>query len=147
MSHADELARLEFPALPAFVGVARTLVAAVAITVDGIDEARREDLRIAVSEACTNAVEAQLSGGLVQLVTLRCLADEERFEVRIEDSGAGFDPAALRPRPAVGPELLRSERGWGLQLIRALVDEAHFTSTSTGTAVRLVLHRGAVEGP
>ena len=36
---AEELVRLEIPAQPAFVGVARSVVATVATTVDGIDDA------------------------------------------------------------------------------------------------------------
>ena len=51
--------RLDIPAQPAFVGVARAVVATVATTVEGIDDDRLEDLRLAVSEACTNAVEGQ----------------------------------------------------------------------------------------
>ncbi len=138
MSPPDELVRLEIPALPAFVGVARTVVAAVATSVPGIDDDRLEDLRIAVSEACTNAVEAHQAVGRDQRVVLRCLIEAEVLEIRVEDQGHGFDPAAVPSRPPVA-ELrhLDSERGWGLQLIRALVDDVTFLPTSEGTAVHL----------
>lgn len=134
----DELVRLEIPAVPAYVGVARTVVATVATSVDGIDDDRLEHLRIAVSEACTNAVEAHLTGATDQRVVLRCLVDVDWLEVHVEDRGPGFDPGAVPPRPPVDdPVHLRSERGWGTQLIEALVDQAEFSRHDDVTAVRL----------
>ncbi|MEX2658746.1 MAG: ATP-binding protein [Acidimicrobiales bacterium] len=138
-----ELIRLEIPALPAFVGVARVVVASVATTVDGIDDGRLEDLRIAVSEACTNAVEVHLAEGRQKRVVLRCVLDGDALEIHIEDSGSGFgdggDPDHGRVRGAEED----AERGWGLQLIRALVDDVEFSSADggTGTSVRLVVRR------
>ncbi|MGI9119646.1 MAG: ATP-binding protein [Acidimicrobiales bacterium] len=142
MDLPHELVRLEIPALPAFVGVARTVVAAVATSVRGIDDDRLEDLRIAVSEACTNAVEAQQAVGMEQRVVLRCLIDPVNLEVRVEDSGNGFDPAAVPARPPViDPAQLGPERGWGLLLIRALVDDVRFVPSDEGTAVHLSMRR------
>ncbi|HYD10956.1 MAG TPA: ATP-binding protein [Acidimicrobiales bacterium] len=126
-----ELVRLELPAQPAFVGVARSVVAAVAGSIDGIDDDRLEDLRVAVSEACTNAVASE--GGDDARVIVRCTLREERFEVVIEDTGTGLDPASL-PDTDAG--------GWGLQLIEALVDGVTFRAASSGgggTAVELVM--------
>lgn len=138
MTFPGELVRLEIPALPAFVGVARTVVAAIATSIPGIDDDRLEDLRIAVSEACTNAVEAHQAVGRDQRVVLRCLVEPEVLQVSVEDSGNGFDPAAVPTRPLVGDVgQLNSERGWGLQLIRALVDDVTFEPTDEGTAVHL----------
>lgn len=143
----DELVHLEIPARPAFVGIARSVIAAAASSVEGIDDDRLEDLRIAVSEACTNAVEAHLVDAIDQQVVVRFLVDDEHLEVRIEDGGPGFDPGALPVRPPVGdPRHLEIERGWGISLIRALVDTVEFHPTGAGTAVRLVMQRdGAVE--
>jgi len=138
---AKELVRLEIPALPAFVGVARVVVASVSTTVDGIDEDRLEDLRIAVSEACTNAVEAQTGDGQ-QRVVLRCVLKGDALEVHVEDDGPGFDPSD--DQPAGGDGLADgAEQGWGLQLIRALVDDVDFSTAEGGTrtSVRLLLRR------
>lgn len=140
-----ELIRLEIPALPAFVGVARVVVASVATTVEGIGDDRLEDLRIAVSEACTNAVEAHVADRVDQRVVLRCVLAGEALEVHIEDSGSGFDSSGPH-EPAVGGERGLddgAERGWGLQLIRALVDDVQFSSADggSGTSVRLVVRR------
>ena len=133
LTTTGELVRLELPAQPAFVGVARSVVAAVAGSLDGIDDDRLEDLRVAVSEACTNAIGTHAADepDAEARVVVRCAVVEDRFEVVIEDSGAGLDPSAL-PDTDAG--------GWGLQLIEALVDGVTFeTSGQGGTAVELVM--------
>ena len=120
---AEELVRLDIPALPAFVGVARSVVATVATSVEGLDDDRLEDLRLAVSEACTNAVEDRVAGD--HRVVLSCTLDDDALEVRIEDATDGFSAEAI------------AERGWGLQLINALVDDVAFSRDNGGTAVTL----------
>src|SRR4051794_39658988 len=119
----EELVRLDIPALPAFVGVARSVVTMVATSVEGIDDDRLDDLRLAVSEACTNAVDGRDAGD--HRVVLSCVLDEDHLDVRIEDATDGFSAEAI------------AERGWGLQLITALVDDVAFSRDGGGTAVTL----------
>ena len=130
---ATELVRLEIPAQPAFVGVARSVVASVAATVVGLEEDRLEDLRLAVSEACTTAVEAHRDGSGGAHVVLVCTEGPDSLEVEILDEGEGFDPEAQR------------EEGYGLQLIQALVDDVSFDRSPDGTRVRLRVDLGGDE--
>jgi len=77
-------------------------------------------------------------------VLVRCRSDEERLEVCVEDQGRGFDPSQLPDHPPVtDPDRLKYERGLGIPLIRALVDEVEFSPTGGGTAVRLVMRHTA----
>jgi serine/threonine-protein kinase RsbW len=145
MDTQAELVRLEIPALPAFVGVARTVVVAIATSLDGIDDDRLEDLRIAVSEACTNAVESQGDGDTRQRVVLRCLLDGQRLEIRIEDAAAGIDPDDVPPPGEPGLELPDAERAWGVQLIQALVDEVRFDGPGDRT-VTLIMQLDQSDG-
>jgi serine/threonine-protein kinase RsbW len=142
MEELDELVRLEIPARPVFVGVARSVVVAVASGLEGLDADRLEDLRLAVSEACTNAIEAHQADQIEQRVVVRCVLTPDTFEVSIEDSGAGFEPETAVPVRPQGE--LPPERGWGLQLIRALVDDVTFEPAGPGTAVRLRLDLNVV---
>lgn len=113
---------------------------AVASAVEGIDDDRLEDLRVAVSEACTAAVEMRQGRAAEDRIVVRCTVDDDRLLVCIEDSGDGFDPAAVPAPPALEAiTMAASERGWGIQLITALVDDVAFRTLETGTAVDLVV--------
>jgi anti-sigma regulatory factor (Ser/Thr protein kinase) len=121
MNVADELVRLDIPAQPSFVGVARSVIATVATTLEGLDDDRLEDLRLAVSEVCTSA----LSVDGIERMVLRCLRDDGHFEVCIEDTGRGLGSEGI------------AANGFTLQLLNALVDDVTFLDGPDGTAVRL----------
>lgn len=59
--------------------------------------------------------------------------DGERCTIRVVDTGRGFDESVVGDGAAAD-----SERGRGIQLMKALVDRVHFQSDAgTGTAVHL----------
>lgn len=104
---------------------------------------RIDDLVVAASEAVTNAVEAQQRAGATSPIEMTCVATDELVEVRVEDRGDGFDPGGLPLRPPLAdPRHLDVERGWGIQLMRALVDEVVFDLAGPGTIVVLRIARG-----
>ena len=137
----ERAVQLEIPAGAEFVALARLVVSAMASAETQLSDDRVDDLKIAVSEACTNAIEAHDALETDERVLVECWADGERLEVRIEDRGTGFDVSNLPEHPPVtDPERLKFERGLGIPLIRALVDEVEFSSSGAGTAVRMVMH-------
>lgn len=104
----------------------------------GLAVDRIDDLVVAVSEACTNAMEAQLRAGVTAPLVVTCSVRAKFFEVRVRDRGSGFSPDALSPRPPLSdPGHLEVERGWGIQLMQQLVDDLVFDVTGAGTCVRL----------
>lgn len=136
-----EVVELEIPARAEFVALARLVVSALAASDTTLGDERVDDLKIAVSEACTNAIEAHSAIDTDERVLVRCWADDRTLEVIVEDRGNGFDPGELSDHPPVtDPDRLKFERGLGIPLIRALVDEVEFSSTGDGTAVRLVMN-------
>jgi serine/threonine-protein kinase RsbW len=140
----DDVVELEIPARPEYVAVARLLVSALASGGPGIADDRVDDLKLAVSEACTNAIEAHDAISTDERVIVRCVDDGTVLEVQIEDRGSGFDPSSLPDHPPVtDPDRLKFERGLGVPLIRTLVDEVEFSSSSTGTEVRMRMRRDA----
>jgi serine/threonine-protein kinase RsbW len=141
-----EFVELEIPARPEFVALARLLVSAMASGHGGLADDRVDDLKLAVSEACTNAIEAHDAIETDERVIVRCRDDETGLEVEIEDRGAGFDPSTLPDHPPVtDPNRLKFERGLGVPLIKTLVDEVEFSSSSAGTAVKMLMRRRAEE--
>ena len=141
---AGEVIELEIPARAEFVALARLVVSALAASDSNLVDERVDDLKLAVSEACTNAIEAHDKAGSSERVLVRCKAGSEALEVCVEDRGQGFDPAQLPDHPPVtDPDRLKFERGLGIPLIKALVDEVEFSPTDRGTSVRLVMRYGA----
>jgi len=133
---------LQVPARAEHIGLVRLVVTALAETVAGLEGLRLDDLRLAVSEACANAVEAYARQGRPGLpITIRLHAVAGSIEIEVHDEAGGFDPGRLVPHPPVDtPERLHHERGLGVPLMRALADEAEFRAQGEGTTVRLVLH-------
>jgi serine/threonine-protein kinase RsbW len=132
---------LQVPARAEHLGLVRIVVTTLAETVAGLDGVRLDDLRLAVSEACANSVEAYDRLGHSGFpITIRLSAEPGCIEVEVHDEAGGFDPDQLVPHPPVeAPERLDHERGLGVPLMRALADETDFRREGDGTTVRLVL--------
>ena len=145
---SGEAVELQIPARPEYLALARLIVAAAVSAAPLFPEDRIDDLRLAVSEVCTNAIEAQTrarqsapAGSVGDHISIRCLLIDERVEIEVVDQGSGFDPDELAEHPPVtDPTRLQYERGLGIPLIRILTDEVEFDSTPAGTTVRMVLH-------
>ena len=137
---------LEIPARPEYVALARLVVSSLASTRRDLTDDRIDDLKLAVSEACTNAIEAHGAADTEDSVVLRCTEYADRVEVHVEDRGEGFDPESLPEHPPVtDPERLNFERGLGIPLIRTLVDEVAIDSSGGGTLVRMTMHCGPLD--
>lgn len=129
--------RVSIPVRPDAVIRARDTVRRAA-ALAGVPADRIDHLVVAVSEACTNAMEAELRAGTTSPIEVTCTVDGTIFEVQVRDRGDGFEPASLPPRPPPpDPRHLDVERGWGIELMRQLVDELVFDVTGTGMCVRL----------
>jgi serine phosphatase RsbU (regulator of sigma subunit)/anti-sigma regulatory factor (Ser/Thr protein kinase) len=129
--------------LPSVSGNERLVMDRVAESVADvdIDDTRRERLKTAVSEAAMNAIEhgnrfqAELPVAVV--VTL----DGRDLSVRITDHGGGRDiPEAETPDLDAKLEGKQTPRGWGLFLIKNMVDEMYVSSDDTHHTIELVLH-------
>ena len=134
---------LEIPARPAYLSLVRLIVdAAVGSLAPGLSVARLDDLKIAVTEACSNAIEAHeaiLDDGPV---VVRCVIDDHQVTVDIVDRGRGFDPDRVETLPAAtDPRRLRHESGLGIPLMRTLTDEVAFSLDADGTKVSLTIYR------
>jgi serine/threonine-protein kinase RsbW len=139
MSRRDEVV-LRVPAKSDYVALVRVVLAAAAsIDPDSRDD-RIDDLRVAVSEAVTNAVEAHRAAGTDSRIEVRCVTEGNNVEVTVRDQGPGFDPDEVPILPEVdAPERLLFEHGLGLPLMRRLVDKTDIETGDDGTLVRMVI--------
>ena len=81
-----------FTPLPAHVRTARLIATAVARR-SGVDESLLDEVRLAVGEACSRAVEAHRLHCPAELIRVALTDDGERFEVVVTDA-APSDVAA-----------------------------------------------------
>ena len=126
---------LTIPAMPEFVGVARLAVLGVAsrmkFTYDEV-----EDLRLAVGEACTGAIERAAQAATASSVRINCLMDEELLTVEVHDN-----VPAVASAPASG-DTFEPENISAL-LMEILVDGVSVTQDpGGGTVVTLVKKSG-----
>lgn len=124
--------------------VVELVLAAAGALEPSMSESRLEDLRLAVTEACSNAVKVHRPEALHEPVVVACRADAGRIEVDVIDRGPGFDPAQLDPLPdPEDPERLRYEHGLGVQLICEIADEVAFRPSPDhgGTIVSIAVRR------
>jgi serine/threonine-protein kinase RsbW len=126
MSEEGRSIRLTIPAKPEYITLGRLALTAIAGVRPVSDEALH-DLKLALTEACTNSVKHAYGegGGSVDIV-YELLAD--RLAVEVGDAGAGFDPSSGR---ANGDEILE-EGGLGIAIIRALTDEVEIGEREGG---------------
>jgi len=127
--------QLEIPAQSVYVGVVRLALASIARAA-GVDEERLDDLKIAVSEACANAVLSAQQGSSGLPVTITWRETPERFTIEVLDRGGSFAP---EPEDSLtGDDRL----DLSVALLRSLVDECEFDSRPEGGMVtRLILIR------
>ena len=139
-----ECVELEVPASNEYLAVVRTVTATLAAVASQLPDARIDDLRLAVTEACANAIDAERRkpDDHQRPIRLTLEVDGDKVAVEVHDEGGGFDPDALTAHPPPNrPERLAFERGLGIPLMRALADDVEFRSDGEGTTVRLVIAR------
>jgi serine/threonine-protein kinase RsbW len=135
-----EVVRLEIPPRPDHLALVRLVLSGTLAIERPIPERRVEDLRLAVTEACANAVDAHQASGDTRSIEVAIETSPGRVAVTVTDHAGGFDPEELAPQPSVtNPGRLRHERGLGMSLMRSHVDELEFQPTGDGTAVTLVV--------
>jgi serine/threonine-protein kinase RsbW len=139
---ASPTVRLIFPARADYLLLARLALAGLARGLP-LDEAEVADLKLAVTEACGNAVRHAYESG-DGLVDVQYVLDANSLVMVVADSGTGI--AELEPGPG-DLEHEPLEGGMGMAIIRAVVDEvrhgrAHDEVPRAGRRDRLSVEAG-----
>jgi serine phosphatase RsbU (regulator of sigma subunit)/anti-sigma regulatory factor (Ser/Thr protein kinase) len=137
--------------VPSEPGNEREVMERVCATVEelAITPERLERLRTAVSEATMNAIEHGNRNRSDLLVEVRVFASEHALVVRITDQGSGGPVPESVDEPDIDAKVRgeQSPRGWGLFLIRSMVDDMRIFEDERHHAVDLVLRMdGAARG-
>jgi serine/threonine-protein kinase RsbW len=131
MNHSRAV-RLTIPARPEYIALCRLALAGLSRTSD-LDDELVADLKLALTEACSNSIRhAYPEGGGTVEVLYELLPD--RLVIEVADDGAGFVPSERRPEEG---EL--SEGGLGMAIMRAVADELELGAREDGRGSRLRL--------
>jgi serine/threonine-protein kinase RsbW len=138
-----------FTPLPAHVRTARLVATAVARR-SGVDEALLDEVRLAVGEACSRAVEAHRRHCPAEPVRIEMTDANERFVVVVSDHAPAAPASPSAPLGAGGegagrdgPEARDEDgamaipAGFGLAVISGLADDVRVWSTSSGVSIRM----------
>jgi serine/threonine-protein kinase RsbW len=97
----------------------------------GVSEDSVHDISVALTEACTNVLKHSGPGDEYEVSVE---VDGDQCVIRVVDTGRGFDSTSL----GLADADVSAERGRGIQLMRALVDQVRFISKpEAGTIVHL----------
>lgn len=109
------------------------------MTADKIDE-----VRMAVVEACINAIEHSRAPDRKVYLTFEVLGETEPEVLRItvRDQGVGFVPDQVEDPTIENKIAAERKRGWGLKIIRGLMDDVEIVSGAEGTSIVMTKVRG-----
>lgn len=133
------IVELAFSALPVHVRTARLIVTAVARR-SGVAEGMLDEVRLAVGEACSRAVEAHRRHCPAEPVRLELNGGAQRFEVVVTDAAPGDGPDGVAPSgPASDSDLPFGDESadLGLAVIAGLADEVQIDPTPQGVQIRM----------
>lgn len=126
MNQEYDYVEMKIPAKPEYVGVVRLTISGIASRM-GFSFDDIEDLKIAVSEACTNAVQHAYGDGEEGDIVIGCGVYKDRLELMVADHGhsCNFDEVrqGLGPYHKDQPVEFMREGGLGIYLIETLMDK------------------------
>lgn len=132
---------LEVPPRSVYVGVVRLAVSALGRSLE-MDDGAVEDLKIAVSEACANAVIAHEEAELTDPVKVSWNDDGGRVQIEVTSAGKGPVDAGTGALTDTGS--LASRDVLSLALLQSLVDECTVEDAAGGGSVtRLVVSQSS----
>jgi len=135
---------LTIPADARWLTVVRLTVSGVASRA-GASYEDVDDIKVAVSEACTNAIDHAFrdAEGVPPTICVQCHPLEAAIRIEVSDEGCGFDPAAAGVADkSADPD---KQGGLGLYLIHKLMHETEVVSRPGGGTRVIMVKRFAKE--
>jgi serine/threonine-protein kinase RsbW len=127
MGADDRAVRLTIPAKAEYITLGRLALKALA-RVRPLSDETLSDLKLALTEACTNSVRHAYREGRGGTVEIVYQLEPDRLVVEVTDDGAGFEPAEIEG----GGNGDLNEGGLGIAIIRAVADEVEIGERESG---------------
>lgn len=103
----------------------------------GIDEDKLFDIRLCAEEAVRNAIVHGNRSKKELRVRVHYWVEDGRFNMDVEDEGAGFDPGRV-PDPTKNDNIMKGS-GRGVYLIKRLMDRADFNEKGNKLSMEKIL--------
>lgn len=132
--------RLRFPPEAEYLALCRLALGAVCRG-EGYGEEATADLKLAITEACANAVRHAYGPGDLGDVELVVAIHPDHLVCEVTDHGRGFDPDAPRTPNGDGGDDGDIEGGLGLSIIRSVTDDLAIEPADPGVRLRFTKHR------
>lgn len=133
MKKSSPVVELKLPVLPD-MELSATKTAEVVAKHMKLSEEQSAEISMALIEACINAFE---HSGSDKQIEIHFTIHDDQLEIQVTDKGKGFDKSKVKI-PKIEEKLTSDrKRGWGLQLIKELMDTVEFESSIEGTTVTM----------
>jgi|TARA_B110000977_G_scaffold16164_2_gene19790 serine/threonine-protein kinase RsbW len=101
-----------------------------------LSEEQSDEISMALIEACINAFEHSETKNEIYI---HFMISDNELTIKVIDKGKGFDASKIKI-PEIENKINTKERkrGWGLMLIKELMDSVDFESDHTGTTLTMV---------
>jgi serine/threonine-protein kinase RsbW len=131
---------MQIPCSSEFVGIVRLAISGAASRMNySIEEI--EDIKISISEACTNAIQHAYGDNAnpdTDFIDITVYMFENKLEIVIQDYGNGFDTSMLGTEEQKRKSHEKMGLGLGLTFIKSLMDETTLSSElGKGTTIRM----------
>lgn len=128
-----DILKFSVPGKPEYVGTVRLAISSLA-NCAGFDIEAVEDIKVAVSEACTNVV-CHGNPNREECYEVACEVGNGRIIISVIDRAGGYDITKYKCPAIDHPK----EGGLGIFIIKALMDEVDiFSELGMGTSIKMV---------
>ena len=142
--HTSRVVELKIPSELGYEKIAREAVATVAKRL-GFSDDRIADIKLAISEACTNAISYGSQSDSRTKIVVILTADEEKLDILVKDPGFGKPPPSEVTVPDIHKMVTGKAKlgGMGLYIIQELMDKAEFISNDDegGSQFHMAIYR------
>jgi len=123
--------------IPPIEGIEDIPIAAIEVLAGkmGFAPDKTQDIVQALTEACVNAIMYTNNNADVEIVVY---ATHDALMLEVRDKGVGFDPNNVKaPDFEIMQQMGGGSGGFGLHMIKALVDKVDIDSSPAGTTIRM----------